>query len=433
MSWANDRPGRRRTRKRGAGGILFRSALVIVVALVYFRAALAGDAVPGLPSVPRLADPLAGEAAAMVGSARIGADQVFELWTPLWYETLAKVRNGKLDRDAGDRLLSREWKKALTALIKDEVFFQEADREHNSFINGLADSLRRQGDPRPRNRIAADIRRLMNQDMDRHFRQLNADLVRESGGMIKLHKVLEGRGLAFMEWQNRLKKKAFTQSYLRQTLQPRTPDPGPRQIRDYYAGHPEEFSLPGLVRFRHVFLSAAARGGEEGAREAAIEIWRELEAGMIGFPEAAKKYSDDPVSRERDGLENGEEADDPEREAWLADIRAALREEEPGALAPILESPFGCHVAQLVSIGPERRIPFAEVQVDIERRLQAESWEKETDRHFAAVRRQSDIRVLMPDFPRHLSCAAQTGQGDGRPRVYRTDGPEVRSYGDGDR
>ncbi|MDR3077792.1 MAG: peptidyl-prolyl cis-trans isomerase [Planctomycetota bacterium] len=436
MSWENNRPVRRAGgggSGLGLGGGFFSPALSLFLLLAIFRAVPAGDAIPEVPSVPRLADPLASEAAAMAGSSRVGADQVFELWTPVWYDTLAKVRNGKMSQAEGDRLLSREWKRALTALIKDEVFFQEAEREHNSFINGVAENLRRQGDPRPRNRIAADIRRLMNQDMERYFRQLNADLVRESGGMIKLHKVLEGRGLTFMEWQNRLKKKAFTQSYLRQTLQPRTPDPGPRQIRDYYASHAEEFSLPGLVRFRHVLFSSAVRGGGDQAREAAIEVWRELESEGIGFPEAARKYSDDPVSRERDGLETGEEAEDPEREAWLADIRAALREEEPGAIAPILESPFGCHLAQLISIGPDRKIPFAEVQRDIERRLQSEAWEEETDRYFAAIRRQADIRVLMPDFPSRLSCAAQAGLDTAQPRVYRTDGPEVRSYGPGTR
>ncbi|MDR1535026.1 MAG: peptidyl-prolyl cis-trans isomerase [Planctomycetota bacterium] len=391
-------------------------------------AADAGEVASLSPPPGGPGDSLAAEIAAAVGSVRIRADQVFELWTPVWYETLAKVRNGKLDPEKGDDRLSREWRRALKALIKDEVFYQEAEYEFNSDINGIVDNIVRQGDPRPRGRIASEIKRRLNQDMDRYFRQLNSELVRESGGGLKLRKVLEDRGVTFLEWRNRLRKKAFTQSYLRQIINPRAPDPGPRRIQEYYARHPEEFSLPGLVRFQHIFFSNAERGGADSAREAAIGVWQDLEEGKIDFETAVREFSDDPISRERGGRETGEEAGDPEREAWLSDVRTALREEEPGALAPILESPFGCHLAKLVSIGAERRIPFGEASRDIEGRLKSEIWEEETDRYYNSIRRNIDVRVLMPDFPPHLSCAAQAAMNSESPRVYNTGWPGMRAF-----
>ncbi|MDR1521092.1 MAG: peptidylprolyl isomerase [Planctomycetota bacterium] len=394
---------------------------------------LAASAGEGVREMPSLADPMAAETVAVVGSGRVGADQVFELWTPIWYETLAKVRNGKLDAGQGDAQLTREWRRALNALIKDELFFQEAEREHHSAINGMVENFIAQGDPRSRNQITAYIRQRMNQEMERYFRQLNSELVRESGGMVKLRRVLEERRLTFMEWQHRLRKKAFTQTYLREILHPRAPDPGPRRVQEYYAGHPDEFRRSGLVRFRHIFFANTKRGGTEAARRAAVEAWQELDAEEIDFEAAARKYSDDPPSRERGGLETGEEADDPEREAWLADIRAALREEVPETLAPILESPFGCHLAKLISIGQDRKIPFNEVSRDIERKLQAEVWEEATDRYFESIRRKTDIRVLMADFPAWLSCAAQAGMDAGQPRIYRTDSPGMRAIEPGSR
>ena len=363
---------------------------------------------------------------ALVGHNRVGADQVFELWTPVWSETLSKVRNGKISPAEGDAKLLAEWEKAVFALIKDELFFQEAEREHNSFVNSIVDRMMRGGADRPRNQVASEIRRLMQQDMEKHFRRLNSEVIRESGGMIKLHKVLESRGLSFAEWQNRLKKKAFTQSYLHQILKPRAPDPGPRQVQQYYASHPDEFSRPGVVRFRHIFFSNSARG-EEAAREDAVTVWEMLVDGEIGFDEAVEEFSDDPESKERGGLETEEEASDLERDAWLADIRSALREENPGALGPILESPFGCHVAMLESVGPPQRIPFQEVRKEIEGKLTGQVWEEETDRYFASIRKATDIKVLMPTFPAYLSCSAQAGLPMRQPRVYNTAVPQIHS------
>ncbi len=366
--------------------IIFFKTLPLMAALLAFCPAVrATEAVPEGPVVPPMTDPHAMGAVVIVGAGRVGADQVFELWTPIWYETLAKVRNGKMSPAEGDQKLLEEWRRAITVLVKDEVFFQEADREHNSFINRVVDNFKAQGDARPRSQIAGEIRRLMQQDMERYFRQLNAEVVKESGGSVKLHKVLEGRGLTFLEWQNRLKRKAFTQSYLHQILKPRAPDPGPKQIQDYYSSHPDEYSQPGLVRFRHIFFSNALRGGEK-ARDDAVEAWQAIMDGEIDFEAAAAKYSDDADSKGRGGLETGEDAADPEREAWLADIRAALREEKPDEVAPILESPFGCHVAVLLSIGPDRKIPFGEVRRDIERKLQGEIWDAETDRYFLTIK-----------------------------------------------
>ncbi|MCL2001099.1 MAG: peptidylprolyl isomerase [Planctomycetes bacterium] len=386
----------------------------------------ASEAIPEGPVVPPMTNPHAMGAVAIVGAGRIGADQVFELWTPIWYETLAKVRNGKMDAIEGDVRLLEEWRRAITVLVKDEVFFQEADREHNSMINRVVDNFRSQCDPRPRSQIAGEVRRLVQQDMDRYFRQLNADLIKESGGAVKLHKVLEGRGLTFLEWQNRLKRKAFTQSYLNQILRPRAPAPGPKQVQDYYSSHPEEFAQPGAVRFRHIFFSRSLRG-EEKARDDAIEVWQAIMDGEISFEAAAERYSDDEESKRRGGFESGDEAPDPEREAWLADIRTALREEKQNEVAPILESPFGCHLAVLLSIGPERKIPFGEVRRDIERKLQSQIWDDETDRYFRAVRRNANIRILMPDFPSHLSCAAQARIDFRHPTVYQMANPQMRA------
>ncbi|MDR0362144.1 MAG: peptidylprolyl isomerase [Planctomycetota bacterium] len=363
--------------------------------------------------------------AAEVGAGRVRVDQVLELWTPIWYETVLKVRTGKIDPVEGDDKLREEWRRAVIALVKDELFFQEAEREHNSIINAFADRLYRmqaqESYQRTRAQLAEKIRNDWNLFMDRDFRGLTNEVVKRSGGMVKLQKVLEGRGVSYQDWQTRLRKKAFTNTYLNMIIKPRAPDPGPKKVQAYYAGNPGEFSRPGLVRFSHIFFSTALRGGEDAAREAAADVWGMIVDGEADFAAAASRFSDDPPSRERGGMETEYEAQDPEREAWLADIRIALREETPGELAPILESPFGFHLAILHDIGPDRKIPFQEVRRDIEKKLADEIWEAEVDKYFHVVRRNTAIRVNMPEFPSSLSCSGEAATNAVLPSYFKVD------------
>jgi Parvulin-like peptidyl-prolyl isomerase len=360
--------------------------------------------------------------AAEVGMGKVGVDQVFELWGPVWYETLTKVRNGKMSVQAGDDQLQKEWAFALRALIKEELFYQEAEREHNTMINNYAEMIfRSQGDGyvKPRNQIASEVRTMMRQDMDKSFREITNELIKESGGVIKLRKVLEGRGLSYRDWQERLKKKAFTQTYLSMILNPRAPAPGPKAVQEYYASHSDEFVVPGTVRFRHIFFSKDSRGGEEAAREAVSDVWGMLMDEEIDFETAAAQFSDDPVSAARGGLETEDVAADPEREAWLGDIRAALREETPNQLAPILESPFGFHLAMLLSIGADSKIPFKEVRKSIERKLANAVFQAESDKYFTVVRKNTPITIMAPNFPPELSCQAQQVRPSDVPSFYK--------------
>lgn len=407
-----------------------RSPLLALFACLLATAAAAVEPtlVEPTPAEPPLPDMHAMGPVAIVGASRIMPAEVFELWTPIWSETLAKVRNGKLSPAEGDRKLAEEWNRAIKALVKDELFYQEAEQEHAAVINMYVDQVMRQGAEGSRQQVRSMIRREMEQGMEKEFRRLNANVVKESGGAVKLHKVLQGRGLTLSEWQARLRKKAFTNYYLYMVLKPRTPDPGPRRIQEYYQKHTEEFAMPGLVRFRHIYFSNSKRG-EDQARDDAIEVWERLMDNEITFEEAAAQYSDDEPSKRRGGLESGEEASDPEREAWLGDVRSALKDETPGEVAPIMESAFGCHIAVLLSVGAERKKPFNEVKREIEQKISSELWEAETDRYFASIRKNTEIQVVMPTFPSYLSCAAQAAIPGG-PAVYQIGGthkPEIRA------
>ncbi len=356
--------------------------------------------------------------AAEVGQGKIRVDQVFEVWGPAWYESMAKVRRGELPEDACDERLQKEWERALETVIREEVFYQEAVRTHEERLAQYIDqvyaqqqSRRRPGETGPsRKAVARAVRDRERRHIARAVNDLLDRYLRASGGVARLKKMLTERGLTWDKWRERLQKKGFVNRHLHMVLGPLVSrHVAPRDVRTMYREHKQDFVKPGRVVFRHILFSYEARGGEAAARVAARNVYDAIAMKRITFEAAARKHSDDLVSRARGGLEE-DLAEDPEREAWLAEIRQAVRKEKPGALGPILVSGKGCHLIELIRAEPGTPIPFREAQREIRERIYAERWEAATDKYYDELKELVRIQVLMPAFPQELSWAARAEQ-----------------------
>ncbi|MCX7934088.1 MAG: peptidylprolyl isomerase, partial [Planctomycetota bacterium] len=274
-------------------------------------------------------------------------------------------------------------------------------------------------EPTPsRNAVEAEVRRRFQRTAERQLEDLVDRYVKASGGVERLKQVIANRGLNWEEWRRRLERKAYTNTYLHEALSPLVPrDPRPADIRDYYQQHRDEFVVPGKVTFRHILFSVRERGSEDAARLAAENVYRAIAEGRLSFEEAARKHSDDPISRERGGLET-DLAPEPERESWLQNIREAVRKEKPGEIGPILVSPLGCHLVMLVSVEPSQPQPFSEAQRLIAKRIFTQQWEEEVQKLYVALRAKTRVRILAERFPQELSCAAALSSRRGLPTIH---------------
>ncbi len=371
--------------------------------------------------------------AAEVGKGRLALDQVFEIWGPVWNEVAGQVRRGKLTPENADRKLREEWSRALETVIREEIFYQEAQREAEKAFQDLIDRVYRSAldNARRYRRIGpthSEVeRRLKTQrekSIKRRLRLLENRFIRASGGIRKLKQTIIASGLTWDEWRERLRRKSETNYYLQVILDPLVPrQPRPADIRRYFRTHREEFVKLGAVRFRHILFAADKRGGEDAARQAAASVYEAILDQRLTFAEAARKHSDDPVSRTKGGLET-EIATDPDRETWLEPIREAVRKERAGEMGTILVSSRGCHLVMLISTAPDTPIPFRQAQKQIERRMYAEKWEAEAQKLYRELKQKVRVSILAPAFPQKLSCVALQSQ-------WKRSRPPLRRVGPG--
>ena len=354
--------------------------------------------------------------AAEVGGAPVFLDTVLEIWGPVWHDARARVRAGRLAPAEADRQLREEWRKALEAAVKDELFYREAVREFRGMVaeaidqayeNARRSSSRGGGAPANRAFIERELTRDIEQAVEQGASRLEAHYVQAGGGPQALQKSLVERGVSYADWRERLRRKAFTGMYFSRRGALHMGRPGPGRIQAYYRDHPEEFRKPDAVRFRHLFFSTEKRGAE-AAYQAAADAWAELVQQPERFDELARALSDDPVSAARGGQDVYDSAPDSAGRDWLADVAKAAAEEPRDAIGPVLESPYGYHVAMLAARIPGGRTPFSEVRDAIEGKLAAEAESRELDRLYESLRRDVPIRILAPDFPERYTLMRES-------------------------
>jgi peptidyl-prolyl cis-trans isomerase SurA len=190
---------------------------------------------------------------------------------------------------------------------------------------------------------------------------------RSEGGASAMQAALQREGLSLDEYRvllaTRFRKRETISAYLRQMRQTRGYPPVTEQdVRELYGAQKEQLGQrPATVSFRQVVISPAPT---EEARAAALEEMRgirdELAAGA-DFATLARRHSDDPGSRQRDGCLGWFR-----RGLMVAEFEDVAFNMAAGQISGIVESPFGFHIIKLERAkGPERSACHILVRPDV--------------------------------------------------------------------
>jgi peptidyl-prolyl cis-trans isomerase D len=139
------------------------------------------------------------------------------------------------------------------------------------------------------------------------------------------------------------------------------PQPSQQQIQQYYNDHSSDYSVPDQAKSRHILISVAEGAdakADAAAKAKAESVLKQLQAGG-SWTELAKKYSDDPGSKDQGG-----ELGFAQRGKMVPEFDKAIFTQKIGDIA-IAKSSFGYHIIQVEERQSAHTQPLSEVQANI--------------------------------------------------------------------
>jgi peptidyl-prolyl cis-trans isomerase C len=143
------------------------------------------------------------------------------------------------------------------------------------------------------------------------------------------------------------------------------------EVKAFYDKHPERFKQPELVTVRHILVSVKKADGQPGLTDAEAKariakIQGELKKGGK-FEALAKKYSDDPGSKENGGLYA-----DADPSSWVPEFGDAAKTQPIGKVGAPVKTMYGYHLVKVEARKPGRQVPFTEAKEPAEKMAQQE-------------------------------------------------------------
>ena len=158
------------------------------------------------------------------------------------------------------------------------------------------------------------------------------------------------------------------------------------QLHQAYAASMDNFRMPERVKVRHILIKADSKASDAEKKAAlakAEDVLKQLKAGG-DFAALAKKYSDDPGSKDKGGdldfLVAGQTVPEFDKMAFSL---------PPHQLSPIVTTQFGYHILEVTEKQPARVKPFDEVKdgllADLRKQTVTEKMQSTGDQMRAAL------------------------------------------------
>jgi len=137
-------------------------------------------------------------------------------------------------------------------------------------------------------------------------------------------------------------------------------------LRAYYDEHRDEFTVGEQAHARHILFRIPPSATADQVAEIRLRADGVLQIARSGgdFAELAKKYSEDPGSKD-----NGGDLGWFGRGEMVPEFETAVFGAKPGEIIGPVQSQFGFHIIKVEGFTPERQQPFDEVEEQVRFRL----------------------------------------------------------------
>jgi len=226
------------------------------------------------------------------------------------------------------------------------------------------------------------------EQVDKDLDRVVKDLIDQAGSILQLKKLLASKGETLEQAKERRREEILIEEVLRRNVLPYV-SISPREIREFYRQHIEEFSQKKEVKFRQILIKFSEYETKDQARQVAESVLKKLKAGS-SFESVAQEYSRDPYAKEGGLWGSGAFVG---RGTVLHEIDEAIFKLPVNELSAIVESSQGYHILRVEEIRPERIVPFDEAQEQIRRHLAEERWTKRYNDYIAELKAKAYIEM----------------------------------------
>ncbi len=165
------------------------------------------------------------------------------------------------------------------------------------------------------------------------------------------------------------------------------------EISKFYEDNPDKFMRTEQVHAAHILLRTDPKNTPEEKAEIKKKIEgirTEIESKAITFADAAAKYSQDPSN-----AKTGGDLGFFPRGQMVKPFEDAAFGTKPGELSPIVESPFGFHIIQIIEAKPAGKVPLEEAKASIAEYLNQVAKQAAAQKYVTELKAKAEVETYM--------------------------------------
>ncbi|PKQ36879.1 MAG: hypothetical protein CVT59_10340 [Actinobacteria bacterium HGW-Actinobacteria-1] len=183
------------------------------------------------------------------------------------------------------------------------------------------------------------------------------------------------------------------------------PEISDAEIKAYYDANKAQFQTAAQSQLSHILISVptTATADEKAAAKATAEkVLKELQGGA-DFAALAKKYSEDPGSKDSGGDLGWSSTD-----SYVAEFKAAADKLKKGELSGLVETDYGYHIILKVDEKAAAQQALADVTETIKANLVQEARNKTFTEYLDKLKAAADIKILDKELAAVTPTATDT-------------------------
>lgn len=219
---------------------------------------------------------------------------------------------------------------------------------------------------------------------DKELDAFMKEAVDKVGSISKFYEIATKEGINPVEKKQELKEDLMADTLLKEFAYKKI-SISPKEVRDYYLKHKEEFSEEKEVKVRQVLIKALPDFRE--AEKKAREVYQKAKAGE-DFEELAKQFSQGPRAASGGLWEHNEV------KQWITELREVALAMDEGEISEPIRSPIGFHIFKAVEVKPARHPSFEEIQDEISNQLFQEEMRRRKKEYIEELKKKAVIKIM---------------------------------------